>query len=139
MTSLAGLPLADLEKELSFLPRYRAQQILKWINKGADNFDEMSNIPLTLKNELKEKFTIFSGTRSNCHNDKETKKIVISLKDETKIEAVLLNDGKNRYTACLSTQVGCPAACVFCKTGTLGFKRNLESQEIIEQFLYLKN
>jgi len=135
--SLAGLSLIELEELLSPLPRFRAGQIYKWITNGCISFNDMTNIPLSLQKELSEKFLIFSGSVACCHDDNETKKIAINLSDGAKIEAVLLNDGKNRYTACLSTQVGCPCGCVFCKTGSLGFKRNLESHEITEQLLFL--
>jgi len=65
----------------------------------------------------------------------------MTLDDGLKIETVLmkLND---RYTVCLSSQVGCPLGCSFCATGALGFKRNLSDQEIINQAIlwarYLK-
>ncbi|WP_461255886.1 23S rRNA (adenine(2503)-C(2))-methyltransferase RlmN [Treponema sp. R80B11-R83G3] len=138
MTSLSGLTLTEIEELLPSLPRFRASQIFKWIAKGANNFDEMSNLPASLRDELKERFCLYSSVIDNVIEDGETKKYVFSLRDESKIESVLLNDGKNRLTACLSTQVGCPAGCVFCKTGSLGFKRNLDCAEIIEQFLRLR-
>lgn len=137
MDSLAGLNQKEIEELLSPLPKFRASQICKWILQGADSFDEMTNIPAALKTELKTRFNVYSSCITYCREDAGAKKVVISLKDESKIEAVLLNDDKKRLTACLSTQVGCPCACVFCKTGTLGLKRNLESGEIIEQFLHL--
>jgi len=139
MTSLSGLTLTEIEELLSpTLPRFRASQIYKWIAKGVNSFDEMTNIPTSLRNELKENFCLYSSVIDNKVEDGETKKYVISLEDGAKIESVLLNDGKDRLTACLSTQVGCPAGCVFCKTGSLGFKRNLNYAEIIEQFLHLR-
>jgi 23S rRNA (adenine2503-C2)-methyltransferase len=52
---------------------------------------------------------------------------------------VLLSDGKERKTACISTQAGCAMGCVFCKTGRIGFRRNVSAGEIIEQFLYLRS
>jgi 23S rRNA (adenine2503-C2)-methyltransferase len=52
---------------------------------------------------------------------------------------VLLTDAEDRQTACLSTQAGCPVGCVFCKTGALGFRRNLGADEIVEQFLHLRS
>jgi len=67
-----------------------------------------------------------------------TVKLGISLEDGAVIEAVILRDGEDRKTACISTQAGCPAACVFCKTGALGFRRNLLAAEIAGQFLMLK-
>ncbi|GHV29212.1 putative dual-specificity RNA methyltransferase RlmN [Spirochaetia bacterium] len=48
-------------------------------------------------------------------------------------------DGAGRQTACISTQAGCPAGCIFCKTGSLGFLRNLSADEIVEQFLHLRS
>jgi len=137
MTSLSGLTLTEIEELLIPLPRFRAGQIFKWIAKGVNNFEEMTNLPASLRDELKENFCLYSSVIDNVIEDGETKKYIFSLKDGSKIESVLLNDGKNRLTACLSTQVGCPAGCVFCKTGSLGFKRNLDRAEIIEQFLHL--
>jgi 23S rRNA (adenine2503-C2)-methyltransferase len=62
----------------------------------------------------------------------------MTLKDGLSVESVLLSDGEGRRTACLSSQAGCPAACVFCKTGQGGFKRNLDASEITEQFFRLR-
>ncbi|MDR2596901.1 MAG: 23S rRNA (adenine(2503)-C(2))-methyltransferase RlmN [Treponema sp.] len=135
--SLAGLGPAELEKVISPLPRFRAVQIYKWIIKGVSDFEQMTDIPNSLRTELKDHFRLFSGSVVSCHEDADTMKTAIVMEDGQKIEAVLLNDGKNRLTACLSTQCGCPAGCVFCKTGTLGFKRNLNSNEIVEQFFLL--
>jgi adenine C2-methylase RlmN of 23S rRNA A2503 and tRNA A37 len=66
-----------------------------------------------------------------------TVKLALKFADGARIEAVLLADSSARRTACLSTQAGCPAGCVFCKTGT-SFSRNLDSAEIVEQFLVLQ-
>jgi 23S rRNA (adenine2503-C2)-methyltransferase len=68
-----------------------------------------------------------------------TIKLRIRLWDGAAIEAVVLTDGEGRQTACLSTQAGCPIGCVFCKTGALGFLRNLEASEITEQFYHLRD
>jgi 23S rRNA (adenine2503-C2)-methyltransferase len=138
MISLSGLTLAEIEELLTPLPRFRAAQIFKWIAKGVNSIEEMTNIPASLRTELKERVCLYSSKVDAVYEDGETKKFVISLDDGAKIESVLLNDGKKRLTACLSTQVGCPAGCVFCKTGSLGFKRNLSCSEIIEQFLHLR-
>jgi 23S rRNA (adenine2503-C2)-methyltransferase len=136
--SLAGLPQAELENILSFLPRYRRTQIYKWITRGVSGFDQMTNLPNALREELKTRFSLYSSFVDSVHNDCDAKKTVIALYDALKIEAVLLNDEKKRYTACLSTQAGCPAGCVFCKTGSLGFTRNLSCEEIAEQFIFLR-
>jgi len=134
--TLAGLNISEIEK-LTSLPRFRAGQIYRWIIGGQGDFDKMTDLPNVLREELKSRFKVFSGSVEQVYEDLSTKKIVISLNDGFKIETVLLDDGKERLTACLSTQAGCPALCVFCKTGSLGFKRNLECEEIVEQFLFL--
>ncbi|MDR3019603.1 MAG: 23S rRNA (adenine(2503)-C(2))-methyltransferase RlmN [Treponema sp.] len=139
MKALFKLSLSELERELSFLPRFRAKQIFQWILKGISGFDEMTDLPAALREDLKMRFSLFSSAVHGCHDDTGARKIVLELKDSLKIEAVLLSDEINRMTACLSTQAGCPIGCVFCKTGSLGFKRNLESAEIAEQFLFLLN
>ncbi|MDR2941762.1 MAG: 23S rRNA (adenine(2503)-C(2))-methyltransferase RlmN [Treponema sp.] len=139
---LAGLLPAELEKLLLPLPRMRAVQIYKWIARGISDFDQMTDLPSSLREELKSRFRLYSSTVDNCYKDTSSascaEKIAVSLKDGKKIEAVLLRDGKSRFTACLSTQVGCPAGCIFCKTGSLGFSRNLTANEITEQFLFLR-
>lgn len=135
---LAGLSIPELEKIIEPLPSFHARQINKWIMRGVSDFDQMTDIPLSLRGELKNHFCVYSSAVVSCHDDIGAKKIVVSLKDNFNIESVLLNDEKKRLTACLSTQAGCPIGCVFCKTGSLGFKRSLNSNEIIEQFLFLR-
>jgi len=138
MISLSALTITEIEELLPTLPRFRAGQIFKWIAKGLNSLEEMTNIPVSLRTELSAKFRLYSSRIDGVNDDGDARKYVFSLEDGSKIESVLLNDGKNRLTACLSTQAGCPAGCVFCKTGSLGFKRNLNCAEIIEQFLLLR-
>lgn len=139
-TALSGLRPAELEKILDPLPAYRAKQIFAWIQGGAKSFEEMSSLPLPLRRELGEKFLVRGSVLTDCLEDSDgTKKLQLELGDGAKIETVLLSDGNERWTACLSTQAGCPAGCVFCKTGALGFRRNLSAAEIVEQFLFLQD
>jgi 23S rRNA (adenine2503-C2)-methyltransferase len=58
------------------------------------------------------------------------------LSDKLKIETVLLLHADNRITVCLSSQVGCALKCQFCATGKMGFKRNLDNWEIVEQVVF---
>jgi len=129
----------EIESLLPDMPKYRVRQIYKWILKGAGSFDQMTDIPAPLKEELKKHFKVLSSAPVSCHEDGSSKKIVIECADGVKIESVLLKDGGYRFTACVSTQAGCSCGCVFCKTGTLGFKRDLEAAEIAEQYLHLMN
>ena len=138
---LCGMPLDELAAILHPLPRFRALQIFKWIARGTLDIDQMTDIPSSLREELKKTFTVCSGKIESHHECKDSLKIVIAFPDKSdfvKIESVLLTDDKGRLTACLSTQAGCPLGCVFCKTGSLGFIRNLSAAEIVEQFLYLR-
>jgi 23S rRNA (adenine2503-C2)-methyltransferase len=149
--ALCGLSPEALIHLLEPLPAYRARQIFKWIAQGVLSFDQMTNLPLNLREELAQRFLVYSGAAAARFDDPDgTVKIQIRLRDGAKIEAVLLAEEANggfrespeqrtrRYTACLSTQAGCPAGCVFCKTGALGFLRNLDSGEITGQFLMLR-
>jgi 23S rRNA (adenine2503-C2)-methyltransferase len=100
----------------------------------------MTDLSRTLREELDSRFTLYSSLIASRLEDPDgTVKFRIDLQDGAKIEGVLLVDGKGRHTACLSTQAGCPMACVFCKTGTLGFLRNLNAGEIVEQFLHIRS
>lgn len=138
--ALSGIPPEELSVLLNPLPSYRALQIFKWIAAGAASFREMRNLPLSLRTDLESRFTVYGSAVTERFEDRDgTVKLRVSLRDGQRIEAVLLSDGKGRRTACLSTQAGCPAGCVFCKTGSLGFSRNLDSPEIAEQFFFLKS
>ena len=135
---MIGIPFEELVDTLAPLPKFRAAQIFKWIAAGVSSFDEMNNLPLELRKELAKRYTLRSHAAVETHRGSDgTVKLTIQLADGARIEAVLLADSAKRFTACLSTQAGCPAGCVFCKTGAQ-FLRNLDSGEIVEQFLLLR-
>ena len=135
---LSGMPLEELTERISPLPRFRAAQIYKWIASGVSSFEEMDNLPLPLRKELAERFIPRPEAAVQKHPSTDgTVKLTLRFADGARIEAVLLTDNSGRRTACLSTQAGCPAGCVFCKTGS-GFLRDLTAAEIVEQFLRLK-
>lgn len=64
--------------------------------------------------------------------DCSTAKVLLSLNDNLQIESVLMSY-RNWYSACVSVMVGCPLGCKFCATGKMGFKRNLTTEEIVNQ------
>jgi 23S rRNA (adenine2503-C2)-methyltransferase len=100
----------------------------------------MNNLPLQLREELSTRFALRPDTAEEILRGTDgTVKLVLEFPDHVRIESVLLTDGPGRKTACISTQAGCPMGCVFCKTGRMGFLRNLDSSEIVEQFLRLKD
>ncbi|MDR2468461.1 MAG: 23S rRNA (adenine(2503)-C(2))-methyltransferase RlmN [Spirochaetaceae bacterium] len=134
---LSGIPQEEIEKLLSPLPSFRARQIFDWLRKGVFSFSEMTNLPQTLREDLSAHFLLRTTEVSTLlDDDNNAVKAQIKLQDGSLIESVLLTDGTGRKTACLSTQAGCPMGCVFCKTGSLGFFRNLNSAEIVEQFYH---
>ena len=136
---LSGLLPAEICESLSLKQAFRGKQIFQWIGKGAESFDEMTNLSLDLRNELKEKALLRSTTVSKVLEDPDgTIKLQVTLSDGLAVETVLLTDREDRKTACVSCQVGCAMNCAFCQTGHLGLARSLTAGEIVEQFLALE-
>ena len=137
----SGLSQEELVAILSEEPLYRAKQAFLWLSRGVRSFEEMTNLPVALRERLAERFNgqVRSSRVENEFSDKDgSLKLQIRLRDGAAVECVLLEDIEGRKTACLSSQVGCAMGCAFCKTGTLGFLRNLGPDEIVEQFHYLR-
>ncbi len=117
-------------------PPYRAGQIFKWIyKKFTCDFEEMTDIRKEERKYLEENFENYLPPVLKKIESKDgTTKYAFILKDKKVIESVLIPDGK-RLTVCVSTQVGCPLGCKFCKTGRMGFVRNLSVSEILSQII----
>ena len=125
-------------------PAYRVAQLLDWLYvHHATSWDEMSNLPKTLRDKLREHFTlqILELARKQGSRD-TTQKFLWKLADGSFIESVLIpanpalyGDSSDRHTLCISTQVGCAYGCKFCASGLEGWKRNLGAHEIVEQVL----
>ena len=115
-------------------PRFRAEQILKWIyEQSATTFDAMSNLSKPLRAWLAERAMIYSAEvpRQSVAGD-GTRKLLLAFPDGATTETVWI-PARQRNTACLSTQVGCPVGCRFCASGLDGLRRNLTAGEIVEQ------
>lgn len=113
---------------------FRATQLLKWIYQwGVVNFDEMTNIKKETRALLKEISYIHSPEIvSEQKSSDGTIKWAMDIGDGQLVETVFIPE-KERNTLCISTQVGCPIKCAFCRTGKSGFNRNLKVSEIIGQ------
>jgi 23S rRNA (adenine2503-C2)-methyltransferase len=136
LTGLVPEEVADLLRDL---PPFRAKQIFKWIARGASVFGDMTDLSRDLREALSARHALYGSSVARVLEDPDgTVKLQISLTGGARIEAALLRDDRGRQTACLSAQAGCPVGCVFCKTGSLGFLRNLEAHEIVEQLLHLR-
>jgi 23S rRNA (adenine2503-C2)-methyltransferase len=139
--NIKSLSLADLAELMDSWgqPAYRVRQLARWLyQRGESDFDGMTDLPLSLRQKLKDSYYV--GQLRVVGEEKSadgTRKLLIELEDGEHIESVLIRD-KNRLTACLSSQVGCPLGCLFCRTGRFGYRRNLESHEIVGQVLALQ-
>lgn len=113
---------------------FRAKQIWQWIwQKGATSFEEMTNLPKSIRETLDEHFFFDKLTPHLVQTASDgTMKTAWRLFDNEIIESVLI-PGNQKFTVCVSSQVGCKLGCKFCATGTLGFKRNLLPGEIFDQ------
>ncbi len=134
-----GLEKKDLHEWLQSrnYPAYRATQIFDWVyEKGVVNFQEMTTLGKSLRDELQETFSLASLTQEKevDSDDMETTKFLWKLSDKSFVESVLIRSG-DRRTLCISSQVGCPARCAFCASGKEGLLRNLETAEIVEQVM----
>ncbi len=98
----------------------------------------MTNIPLDLRKLLSENFRILTIIESGRRTSSDgVIKFLFELDDKNYVESVYLKDKNNRVTFCVSSQCGCRMGCAFCKTGDMGLIRNLRSDEILSQVLYL--
>lgn len=147
--------ITKLNQILTLEPKYRYAQVNKAIFQDyISSWEDASILPKSLREKLNEECPLdIEAEVISTPGASKSKKALITLSDGEVIETVLISQrGKPlenkekalpRYTVCVSSQVGCPLACVFCATGKFGFKRNLNAEEIIEQVVfwsrYLKN
>ena len=119
---------------------YHARQVFRWVfERRAETFEGMSDVPLRLRLELEEHWSVFSTTVSvRSAAPDGTDKLLLQCRDGRRIECVLMAE-EDRRTICISTQVGCGMGCVFCASGLRGVERNLTAGEIVEQVVRLRN
>jgi 23S rRNA (adenine2503-C2)-methyltransferase len=137
---LLQFSFAELQAQMAMWsePRFRAQQIWKWIYQHlATTFDDMTNLPLALRERLARyyRLTPLTPLDEQVSEDGLTRKVLFSLPDGETIESVLMAY-EQRQTVCVSSQVGCPIGCPFCATGQCGLTRDLTTAEIVAQPLY---
>lgn len=130
--------IADWLKEQGE-PSFRASQIHDWLwNKHASSFDDMTNLPLQLREKLAREFGIFHAQLVEQQNSADgTIKCAFKVGLDQVIEGVLIPAG-DRVTACISSQVGCSLNCKFCATARLKLMKNLSAAEIFDQVVILR-
>ena len=118
-------------------PKYRAKQIFRAVHaEGRLDPKDITTLPVALRERIAAELPSPRTTVVEAHDsDDGTQKLLIGLPDGKRVESVLIPEGE-RLTLCVSTQVGCPVACVFCASGVGGLVRNLEAAEIVEQVLH---
>jgi 23S rRNA (adenine2503-C2)-methyltransferase len=138
---LFGLDRAELSIVCQQLgqPAFRGAQIARWLyDKGVRDFASMTNLPSGLREEIARSHSIFRcEVSAKARSADNATKYLLKLADAQTIESVLL-PYPDRTSVCVSTQIGCPAGCVFCATAMCGFVRNLSAGEIADQVLTLQ-
>ncbi|MBO5135786.1 MAG: 23S rRNA (adenine(2503)-C(2))-methyltransferase RlmN [Clostridia bacterium] len=121
-------------------PKFRGKQIYSWLYKGISSFEDMLNIPKSLREKLTENCTLgqLEIAEKFVSDIDETRKYLLQLNDGNYIETVLMKY-HHGYTICVSSQVGCRMGCKFCASTLNGKVRDLTAGEIIGQILAVQN
>ncbi len=136
--NLLALDLAGLKTLAVRLgePPYRGQQLFEWVyGKGCRHFEAMTNLPVAFRARLEAHFSIRRLAPAKIQTSSDgTVKVLLTLGSGRLVEAVLIPEvTAGRFTACVSSQVGCAMGCTFCATGRMGFMQNLVPGEIYDQ------
>jgi 23S rRNA (adenine2503-C2)-methyltransferase len=120
-------------------PRFRARQVWAWAARGAGGYEEMTDLPATLRERLTSELPFSSLTlRDEARASDGTVKALFATADGRPLEAVLMRYRDGRRSICVSSQSGCPLTCTFCATGQMRFARNLSAGEIVDQALHFR-
>lgn len=139
MATLYAKSFQEIQELLALDKPFQAKIVYQNLIKGLTCFSMMTSLPKSIRDRLSSKHEDALTTTVIRKSEGDSAiKLALRLSDDLIIECVRLSDGDGRYTACLSSQVGCAMGCAFCKTGTMGIIRNLEAGEIIEEFIQLE-
>lgn len=120
-------------------PAYRASQVWEWVARGARSYDEMTNLPVALRERLAVEVPLSTlALAAEARSDDGTVKALFNTADGRPLEAVLMRYRDGRRSVCLSSQSGCPLTCTFCATGQMKFGRNLSADEILDEALHFR-
>ncbi len=136
LKSMTAGEIGQVLKELG-QPAFRAKQVFSWLHKGVGSYDEMTNLPQSLRQTLAEAYPIYTPKvlRKQESQKDGTIKYLWRLEDGNCVETVLM-----RYhygnSVCISTEVGCKMGCAFCASTLGGFVRQLQPHEMLDQVLF---
>ena len=136
LKNMTQAELAALLKELG-QPAFRAKQVYTWLHKGVRSYDEMTNLPKGLRDQLAEKYPICAPkvVRKQESQKDGTIKYLWQLSDGNCVETVLMRYNYGN-TVCISTEVGCAMGCAFCASTIGGLVRRLEPFEMLDEVLF---
>lgn len=137
-SDILNMSLEELKDEVVSIGEkpFRAEQIYKWLYKGAASFEEMTDLSKPLIQKLSDHFIIggLKEIERLVSSDNNTIKYLYLLADNNIVECVSM-EYHHGITLCLSTQVGCKMGCSFCASTTGGLVRNLTAGEMMAQVL----
>jgi len=119
-------------------PAFRGRQVLKWLYKGVSDFQEMTDVARSFREEL-----VLKAVMGQLRVEQEQvaadgcRKFLFALPDGNLVESVLIPE-EGHSTLCLSTQVGCAQGCRFCLTARRGLVRHLTAGEIVGQVMAVR-
>ena len=136
LKNLTQPELAGILKELG-QPAFRAKQVYTWLHKGVRSYDEMTNLPKGLRDQLSENYPINAPkvVRKQESQKDGTIKYLWQLSDGNCVETVLMRYNYGN-TVCISTEVGCAMGCAFCASTIGGLVRRLEPFEMLDEVLF---
>jgi len=137
--NLKSMTLPELTAALKELgqPAFRGKQVYTWLHKGVRSYEEMTNLPKTLRDTLAEKYPINPPEVVRKQESKKdgTIKYLWKLADGNCVETVLMRYNYGN-TVCISTEVGCAMGCAFCASTIGGLVRRLEPYEMLDEVLF---
>jgi len=141
MINLRDLTYEEIEEVILTAgeKKFRAKQVYDWLYKGVSSFDEMTNVPVQLKDKLSGDYYINPCSIVKKLESKldGTKKYLFKLHDGNMVESVAMYY-KHGISVCISSQVGCAMGCKFCASTIGGLVRSLTAGEILEQVIYVQ-
>lgn len=129
--TLAEIKVAFQEEGL---PAFRSLQVYRWLHRGVESFEEMSDLSRDLRQKLSEKYYISVANieKKRVSRYDNTRKYLFRFADGQYVESVLM-EYHHGYSICISTQAGCKMGCTFCATGQGGWFRDLTPSEMLAQ------
>ena len=139
MTDLKSMTLEEITAALRAMgePSFRGKQVFTWLHRGITDFDEMMNIPKSLREKLRAEYyiTVPTVARKQVSKLDGTIKYLWQLGDGNCVESVVMQYHHGN-TVCISSEVGCPMGCKFCASTLGGLVRRLTPAELLDQVLF---